>query len=82
MAVPVAVETVADKWDSAQIIHDGSDANLKEFGLMAMAMGDVCRSDGGRVDWWPEGSVRAWLRGGVSTVENEMRGVEMEALSR
>ena len=80
MVVVVAVEALAKQGDSTQFIHDGSNTDMDEFFVGSVTVGDVGRRDVGVGLWGPRCCFGSWLRSLVSAVEDEMGGVEVEAL--
>jgi hypothetical protein len=79
MAVKVAVETLAQDGHGSEFVHDRGNSDLNELFVSAVAVRDVSRGDiaaCGR----PGGCRRAWLGGLVGSVEDEVCGVEVEAV--
>src|SRR5262249_56913861 len=60
--------------------HRG-DADLEELGVIPVAVREVSRRDVRSSGWWPGQRRRPWLGGFVSPVEEEVGGVEVEAVA-
>jgi hypothetical protein len=61
MAVVVAVQAVAEDGDSAKVIDGGCDADVDEFLVGGVAVGDVGRRDVGGCPGRPGGVIGTWL---------------------
>lgn len=61
MAVGVAIQALAQQWDSTQFINDADDADRDELGVIAIAVRDVSRWHVGVGGGRPGASERPWL---------------------
>src|SRR5262249_57127568 len=66
--------------DGAQCIHEGGNADLDKLGLIPIAMGDVSRRNVRRLRGWPGHLRRPWHGRLVSSVEDKVGGIKVEAI--
>jgi len=82
MAVLAAVEALAQNGNGTELVHDGSDADLNELGVIAIAVGDVSRRYVAACRRWPGQVLGSRLGGRVGSVEAEVSGIEVQAVER
>jgi hypothetical protein len=82
MAIVVAVQTLSQEWNGSPFIDHGSDADLDEFGVIPISVGDMSREDSATVGRRPRGVLRARLRRRIGSVEVKMGRVKVQAVER
>jgi hypothetical protein len=80
VAIVIAVQALAQEGDGPEVVHHYSNADLNELGVIPMPVRDV--SWGEVISRRPGSGRRSWPRGLVGPGENEMGGVEVEAVER
>ena len=61
VAVPVAVQALAQERDGTQLVHHRGEADLDELGVIPVAVRDVSRGHVAARGRRPGGGSRAWL---------------------
>src|SRR4051794_28366779 len=81
MAGAVAIAALTEKGNRTEFIHHGSNTNLDELGVITIAMRDVSRGDIPAASRGPGSGRRSWLRRLIGSVEDEVGGIEVEAVA-
>src|SRR5436309_8535762 len=81
MTILIAIEALAEDGDSTQLIDHRGNAYLDQLGVVTMAMCNVRRWDGCGDRRGPGHGPGSWLGRLVGAVEDEVGGVEVQAVA-